>query len=87
MRSAVRALLQLERTGFAAGYATKAPEDYSLVMKKAAEVSSGVASAPKGEVGSCAGVPLDELAKRTVCTNFQTLSLSTAFGNGNHRHR
>ena len=69
LRSSVSALLALGRAGPANGlleaaagamnYATKAnPQDWSLVMKKAAEISDQSVQKPgPGEIGVCSGAP------------------------------
>jgi hypothetical protein len=51
-----------------AGYATKAanPQDYSLVMKTAAEISSNIQKPLDREVGLTAGVPLQTFGRK-VC--------------------
>jgi len=41
-----------------AGFATQTPQDYSLAMKKAAEITAGAAQ-PDKEVGYTAGVPAE----------------------------
>lgn len=65
MRQAARSALQAgERSALTAGFATQAPADYSLTMKKAAELSSE-RNTSNGEVGLCAGIPL-ETYKRPV---------------------
>jgi hypothetical protein len=57
----------MQTLGKACGYATRGhegiayanPQDYSLVMKKAMEISSDIKQPEHGEVGMATGIPLD----------------------------
>lgn len=48
----------------AACYSSKAPQDYSLVMKNTDKELSNHISTPEKEIGLCAGVPLETFTRK-----------------------
>jgi hypothetical protein len=48
----------------AACYSSKAPQDYSLVMKNTDKELSNHIPTPEKEIGLCAGVPLETFTRK-----------------------
>eukprot|EP00197_Chlamydomonas_leiostraca_P007128 CAMPEP_0202865094 /NCGR_PEP_ID=MMETSP1391-20130828/5238_1 /ASSEMBLY_ACC=CAM_ASM_000867 /TAXON_ID=1034604 /ORGANISM="Chlamydomonas leiostraca, Strain SAG 11-49" /LENGTH=280 /DNA_ID=CAMNT_0049544891 /DNA_START=38 /DNA_END=882 /DNA_ORIENTATION=+ len=90
LRAAARAFLQGLPAG-SAGYATTSatrsanPQDYSMVMKKAAEISATVVQKPNDKVvGICAGIPLDTYQRQVRIFSPAKTASQSGFARTNH---